>query len=500
VATRPVLRIFISSTAIDLTGYRDKVRDAVLRLEGLPIAMETFCASGGVPATEYMRMAAEADAVVCIVAHRYGYVPPVELGGDGERSITWLEVDAAKRAGKPVFAFVVDPKTPWTEVKEQDRLVSEPEKAAEIVRAVQKLQEFKTYLGRETTRRTFASQEQLAEHVTATLANFAPRASATARVWKALFRIMNISRMFRCGSGKQEMLARFVVAGAGLLLAASLGAWQADHVAGAEKEKNAGQKVPAQKEKPGPDLAALMGGPRLDPAAVERGREIFVPSCGFCHGNDAHGKSGPDLVRSALVLHDSKGDMIIPVIHDGRPDRGMPAFAALSAEQIADISTFLHSRAADVANRFAYKIGDLITGDPRKGAVFFQGEGHCAQCHSPSGDLAHVATKYEPVELQRRMLYPAPNMIDLFLGRSVKPPAPTKVTVHLPSGQEVSGTLDHQDEFTIGMHDSSGWYQSFARENVKVEIQDPRAAHEALLPKYTDDDMHNMLAYLETLK
>jgi hypothetical protein len=90
--TRPVLRIFISSTAIDLTGFRDKVRDAVLRLDNLPIAMETFSALGGAPASEWMRMAAEADAVVCIVAHRYGYVPPVELGGDGERSITWLEV------------------------------------------------------------------------------------------------------------------------------------------------------------------------------------------------------------------------------------------------------------------------------------------------------------------------------------------------------------------------------------------------------------------------
>ena len=125
-ATRPVLRIFISSTAIDLRDYRDKVRDAVLRLENLPIAMETFSAKGGEPATECMRMAAEADAVVCIVAHRYGYVPPKELGGDGERSITWLEVDAAKATGKPVFVFLVDPKAPWTELKEQDRLVSEP--------------------------------------------------------------------------------------------------------------------------------------------------------------------------------------------------------------------------------------------------------------------------------------------------------------------------------------------------------------------------------------
>ena len=185
-ATRPVLRIFISSTAIDLTGYRDKVRDAVLRLENLPIAMETFSALGGAPAPECMRMAAEADAVVCIVAHRYGYVPPLELGGDGERSITWLEVGAAKRAGKPVFAFLVDTKAPWTEVKEQDRLVSEPEKAAEVFKAVQKLQEFKAYLGR-GFRQTFSSAEELAKLVAITLANFTPQATATARVWTPLF-------------------------------------------------------------------------------------------------------------------------------------------------------------------------------------------------------------------------------------------------------------------------------------------------------------------------
>jgi len=178
----------------------------------------------------------------------------------------------------------------------------------------------------------------------------------------------------------------------------------------------------------------------------------------------------------------------------------MPAFSALSSDQIADISVFLHSRAADVKNRFAYKIGDLITGDAQKGAAFFNGDGHCGSCHSATGDLAHVATKYEPVELQRRMLYPAPNLIDVFLGRAVVPPAPTKVTVQLGSGERVSGTLDHLDEFTLTMHDSAGSYRSFSRESVTVDVQDPRAAHEALLPKYTDQQMHDLLAYLETLK
>src|ERR1039457_796610 len=153
--------------------------------------MATFSALGGAPASECMRMAAEADAVVCIVAHRYGYVPPTELGGDGDRSITWLEVDAAKRAGKPVFAFLVDPSAPWTEVKEQDRLVSEPEKAQEIIRAVQKLQEFKAYLDRECVRQTFTSAEDLATHVTIALAKYTQEHShapaSTARVWQPLF-------------------------------------------------------------------------------------------------------------------------------------------------------------------------------------------------------------------------------------------------------------------------------------------------------------------------
>ena len=178
----------------------------------------------------------------------------------------------------------------------------------------------------------------------------------------------------------------------------------------------------------------------------------------------------------------------------------MPPFSALSAEQIADISTFLHSRAADVTNRFAYKIGDLITGDAHKGAAFFNGDGHCASCHSTTGDLAHVAAKYEPVELQRRMLYPAPNLIDVFLGRAVAPGAPTKVTVQLASGEKVSGILDHLDEFTVSVHDAAGWYRSFSRENVTVDVQDPRAAHEGLLPKYSDQEMHDVFAYLETLK
>jgi mono/diheme cytochrome c family protein len=224
---------------------------------------------------------------------------------------------------------------------------------------------------------------------------------------------------------------------------------------------------------------------------VERGRKIFVPACGFCHGADAHGKSGPDLVRSTIVLHDEKGSAIGAVVRNGRPDRGMPAFASFTPEQISDLAAFLHSRTAAASNRFGYKISGLLTGNAK---------GRCNTCHAPAGDLAHVASKYEPVELQRRFLYPVPNWMDTFMGKAPKPPVPAKVTVSLASGETVAGTLEHLDEFTVALRDSSGWYRSFSREGIKVEVQDPRAAHEALLPKYTDQEMHDMLAYLETLK
>ena len=52
----------------------------------------------------------------------------------------------------------------------------------------------------------------------------------------------------------------------------------------------------------------------------------------------------------------------------------------------------------------------------------------------------------------------------------------------------------------MSLRDSAGWHRSFPRESVTVDVQDPRAAHEGLLPKYTDQEMHDVLAYLETLK
>ncbi|MGA2877560.1 MAG: c-type cytochrome [Bryobacteraceae bacterium] len=256
----------------------------------------------------------------------------------------------------------------------------------------------------------------------------------------------------------------------------------------------AAQAPPAPAPRPGGNMLISRAVP--DAAAVERGQKIFVGNCGFCHGTTAQGgDTGPDLVRSALALDDERGDKIGPVIEQGRSSKGMPAFH-LPADQIQDIAAFLRSRQQAAIDRNAYTILNIVTGDREKGREYFNGAGRCHTCHSPTGDLAGIAKKYDPVALQSRFLYPRvrPGSQDSQLVRS-------QVTVTLPSGQAVSGTLEYLDDFDVALRDASGEYHSFSRgPHVKVEVRDPLAAHAELLKKYTDADMHNVLAYLVTLK
>lgn len=188
---RRVFRIFVASTTDDLAEYREKAADVIVRMKNLPVRIDLSSAQG-LPADECTREAAEADALVCIVAHRYGYVPTPEFGGDGERSITWLEVDAALRARKPVLPYVVKTGIYWAGGTEQDRLTSEPrEKADEISRAVQNLKAFKTFLSHNFVLKTFKNPDEFATHLAIDLRALTDRLSRlqgrSARVWQPLF-------------------------------------------------------------------------------------------------------------------------------------------------------------------------------------------------------------------------------------------------------------------------------------------------------------------------
>ena len=288
-----------------------------------------------------------------------------------------------------------------------------------------------------------------------------------------------------------------------LLLAATLPG-QEPTAPPAAPQRPAGQAAGQPAQVPGarrPNFGALAAGiftpgAPPDPAAVERGQKVFAPTCGFCHGPDGTGKSGPDLVASAMVIRDNGGDLIGRVVHDGRPGKGMPAFPSLTGPQIADISAFLHSQIRAAANRFAYSFHEVVTGNARAGQAFFNGAGKCNTCHSATGDLAGIANKFQPPDLQARLVYPGPS----FPGSGGPSPKPSQVIVTLPSGETLTGTFISQDSFNVALRDQSGWYRSIPVAGAEIEIHDPLEAHKELVNTISDTEMHDLLAYLETLK
>jgi cytochrome c oxidase cbb3-type subunit 3 len=230
------------------------------------------------------------------------------------------------------------------------------------------------------------------------------------------------------------------------------------------------------------------------PEQIRRGQARFGAECGFCHGRDAYGgESGPDLTRSTVVAEDTRGDKIGPLLRAGRVERGMPAFN-LSADDLTAIVAFMHdqkTKAESLAGgRRGVDVEDLQTGNADRGRQYFNGAGGCNKCHSATGDLAGIARRLQGLALLQRMLYPS--------GRPA--PAPPTVTVTLPSGQAVTGKLAYNDEFTIALIDSNGWYRSWTRSAVKAQIDDPLTTHFDQLGKYTDGDMHDVYAYIQTLR
>jgi cytochrome c oxidase cbb3-type subunit III len=235
--------------------------------------------------------------------------------------------------------------------------------------------------------------------------------------------------------------------------------------------------------------------PPADPAVVARGRQIFSANCSFCHGSDARGgEGGPNLIRSELVLDDNNGELITTVVQNGRPDKGMPKFD-LSKEDIASIATFIHSMPVGGRAATTGTVNPLV-GDPKVGEAYFNGAGKCTTCHSVTGDLAGIGAKYTDVRaLQGAMLSGEPR------GESSESPHKT-VTVTFSDGQTVAGTLYQIDDFIVSLVDGNGNYHSYVRQgdSPKVVIKDPLQPHLDMLRTIKDDDIHNLTAYLVTLK
>ncbi|HEX2666002.1 MAG TPA: c-type cytochrome [Candidatus Acidoferrum sp.] len=244
----------------------------------------------------------------------------------------------------------------------------------------------------------------------------------------------------------------------------------------------------ANAQNPAPLHSFLALPPDPPPEVVERGKRLYMASCAFCHGaNAAGGESGPNLVRSVIVLHDKgTGTAIGPILLAGRTEKGMPKFS-MTPDQVWDLAAFLLSRQNAAADRSTYHVEFRLSGDAARGKQYFAS--HCAACHDPVDSFRNLVQTKEPAQVQDLFLMPT----------GVK----RQATVTLPSGESFAGELVQLDDFVVTIRDKSGIARSWTlgdSRRVRVEVTDPLQGHRDLLPKYSDEDIHDILAYLETLK
>ncbi len=243
--------------------------------------------------------------------------------------------------------------------------------------------------------------------------------------------------------------------------------------------------------------------PKAPQDVLDRGKAVYGVNCAFCHGSDAGGgEVGPNLLRSSVVLSDMSGELIAPLVHGSRADKGMPRIDMTDA-QVSDVAAWLHS--LKVASRTDPNENniDIVRGDAKAGEVYFQKT--CASCHSATGDLKGFAAKMpNPKTLQQTWMLPGGGGGRLFGAAPVTGVhvPPVTATVTLPSGEKVEGVMTRIDDFYVGLTQADGSIRGFERmgDTPKVELHDPLAAHRELLRQYKDKDIHDLTAYMVTLK
>jgi mono/diheme cytochrome c family protein len=222
-----------------------------------------------------------------------------------------------------------------------------------------------------------------------------------------------------------------------------------------------------------------------DKAAAARGAPLFAQNCAFCHGEKARGATGPSLITSDQVLADNHGEHLAALLKKGIPEKGMPAFASMKDQQLTDIAEFLHMQVEEVANRGAYHVLNIVVGNAAEGKAYV--EAHCMQCHTAE-TFAHFASKFRsPEQLQRNWIWPR---------RSANMTARVKT-----AEGTVTGRVSQISDFRITLVDAAGKALVIDRKpGVEVTIDDPLAAHQEMVMTLANDAMHNVTAYLETLK
>lgn len=183
----------------------------------------------------------------------------------------------------------------------------------------------------------------------------------------------------------------------------------------------------------------------------------------------------------------------------------MPPFA-LSQSQVADLVAYIHSEITifDLHTRMPGGYpndilpSQLATGSAAAGKAFFYGAGHCSECHSPTGDLAGIAAKYDPTTLEQLFINPAGTLV---FQSALNPGTTITAEITLDSGEHFSGRVEQNGEFYVSILGTDGWTHTWPRRDIKtIVIHNPVQAHIDMIPKWNNTDMHNIFTYLETLK
>jgi cytochrome c oxidase cbb3-type subunit III len=287
----------------------------------------------------------------------------------------------------------------------------------------------------------------------------------------------------RHGSVAAALLALTIAA------AGRLPAWQAPAQAPAQGGNRAGGFVPGQKRPPG------------DPVQIARGKTLYEINCRACHGADLRGgdMGGPNLLRSQVALSDLDGELIVPIIQGSRQNMGMPAIG-VNPQDAKAIAAYVRSVMGTIGRQgmppSAGKAPpSILVGNTAEGKAYFGAK--CSGCHSATGDLAGIATKIpDGKTLQSTWVSGG--------GRrgAPQPASRATATVVLPSGESVAGELVQIDDFLVSIKLSDGTIRTVRRDGdiPKVTVQDPMKGHKDLLSDLTDQNIHDVTAYLVTLK
>jgi cytochrome c oxidase cbb3-type subunit 3 len=240
--------------------------------------------------------------------------------------------------------------------------------------------------------------------------------------------------------------------------------------------------------------------PPGDPAAIARGKQTFSVNCGFCHGSDARGGEGggPNLLRSPIVLNDQKGELVAAVVLNGRVERGMPKFS-LPQDNIADIAVYLHSIniGRNAGEQFNPK--RVLVGNAADGKTYFNGKGRCSSCHSAKKDLASIGSKFDPKTLQDTIFTGGSTGM---LGMPLPTAPPRTVSISSPAIGVIQGRLVSIDDFVVVLIDANDHRRTINRDGdvPSIHISNPMQGHLDMVRGWEDQDLHDVTAYLATLK